>query len=1788
MSNLQRLRDNIAALKVVLSNDGKCGIETLNNYSGFGGLGFILNPLDKSKWTKTDMPCFDDTVKLYELLREHSKDEQEYKAWVQSLKASTLTAFYTPDVLVTSICQTIWDVVSTARVLDPSAGDGVFLKTPLICEGCTSLVAYEKDILTGAILNAKYGRYGKTDIRVAGFETIPPSELRTYDLVATNVPFADVRVYDPLFTSPVRKEAAKMVHRYFVLKGLDCLRDGGLLAYIITSNYLNNDSEQVQEALKKSRLIGAYRLANNLFKENGTEVGTDLLVLQKNMNKKELTSDECMLLTACEEEGCPTNMYFSLYPDHVIATSKEVGTDAYGKPSLVYSHKDGVQGIAEQLSKVLANDMRSNVDVELFGSEELRVKSEEFATATPKDEKKPAKKKATKQEADMTVLHGCYIELEEHERINQQEDAETRKNLNALYDEYVQNYGTLHETKNKQMAKRLNMVDILGLELPNEMGGYSKADIFFKPVAFSTEEQKPMTAQEALSASLNKYGGVKLGYMSDLTGREQGELLDELKGEVFYNPISNDYEIKAKFVSGNVIEKIEKIEAYKKKLKETSYFYDEDSLLCKQLSDALAALKAAIPTPIPFADLDFNLGERWVNADIYQQFACDFFSMPGDTANVTVKYVPALDQYVVASSSWNERIRTQFSVTSETGNKVDGVDLLTHALHNTMPKLMKYKRNEYGRILTKINSKGDTEYEKEEDTEAVQLANTKIEEIRQGYVDWLQQRPKELRDKLADDYNRRFNCFVKPVYDGSHQKFPDLDRKAIQEKYGVKDLYKSQKDCIWMLLLNGGGICDHEVGSGKTMIMCIAAHEMKRLGMCHKPMIIGLKANVSAIAETYRTCYPKAKVLFATEADYCAANRVDFFNRMKTGDWDCIIMSHDQFGRIPQSLEIQRDITYTMLQQVEDSLEAVRNNSDGSYEITKKMQRGLEKRKSNLAAKLAKLKDDLKNRKDDVADFDQLGIDHIFVDESHQFKNLGFVTRHDRVAGLGNVEGSQRAFNMLMAIRTIQRKTGRDLGATFLSGTTVTNSLTELYLLFHYLRPKALEKQGITCFDAWAAIFTKKSQEYEFSLTNTIQLKERFRYFIKVPELAMFYNEITDYKTAEDVGIVRPKKDPVLLKLEPTPDQEEYIRVLMEFAKTGDFSLIGIDNPTRQQENAKMLYATDLARKMSLDMRLIDPMYGDHPNNKVSRCAEKIWQWYQAFDEMKGTQLVFSDLSTWQGKSQWSVYGAIKDKLIDEYHIPAGEIRFIQEAKNDKQKQEIIKLTNEGKVRVLFGSTSMLGTGVNAQKRVVCVHHLDTPWRPSDLEQRDGRAVRKGNEVATDWQDNKVKVIIYAVERSLDSYKFQLLHSKQVFISQLKRGQLNVRTLDEGAMDEKGGLNFAEYMAVLSGNRDLLERAKLEKRIAALEGERKNFYRERHSQEDKLEALRQQTATFKVNIESAQRDLQRFEQAAEKDADGNVVNKLDIDGFAIDTDQMPVGSDEWTAAVAREMMRIDNDTLLPPGQVKQVGHIYGFPIYLRTEKTGTERRHDGSETPVYRNIFMVKGEKIGHTLDNGKLNHGSLSRAARYALDCLLAIPQRVKQWQEAVENDTRQMSQLETILAVEWGKDDALRQMKQELVKLDKKIGDSLKKTDAEVKEIATETKKELPYKFTIERGDTVVTFKRSLVSLVSSAEMRELAKSLVEGLEGYSRKHWHINDGWSWRGDCRYDDEVTAEFTDGDKCQEFILTILRMQDERMNDKAWIREHAALASNGTELTRDNETILAARKLLGIGTKVAV
>ena len=1914
----QKLRDNIEAIRTAFTLDRERRTPTerervlLERYCGFGGLKCILNPAqeltDAVHWAKSDLELFAQTVELHRIIRENSRDEREYKRYMDSLKASVLTAFYTPQAITDTIADVLYDrKVRPRLVLEPSAGMGAFISPVLSNNPQAEVMAFEKDLLTGKMLGHLYPQQ---KIRTEGFEKIEKPFLNHFDLAISNIPFGDIAVFDAEYEkkSVMHRIAAKKVHTYFFLKGMDAVRDGGIVAFITSQSVLNTEGNRGTRYLmmKQANLLSAIRMPNNLFSENAnTEVGCDLIILQKNERKEELSEEDRLFTRTVRSNytGVVTNEYFLDHPERIIHTEAKRDTDPYGKPAMIYTHSGGVEGIAMDLYKMLSEDLSVRLDLEryngiknerletrqtvvvqarqeilqpqvqemqrseakkeenpvrqeaeqgqavpqkvevkqpetpimdlydLFGytQEERRMaeqgvkpdrkkggkfkgkkpvqptlfsmpvegtgrttdkeNAETDAGITPEEaremdeiirggtdaptdaepeaavpatektgpgtaaeesydpedevyrsldwetnppingfyemmmdltperraelrrlgktkmeanaarqaagtteakrEKADAGKTAEPQDATATVVYPIengfeaehdrriaevekslraeeaaltpeerqrkreeemmprpysrplephlkdgslawvhtqgvryqvgvlkdvtrygatfqpldmegmqkekaqlYISMRDtYERLYAQEAERQeandmlRRHLNTYYDEFVMRYGCLNAKQNvKLLMMDASGRNMLALER-SEGGTMVKADIFDHPVSFSQETAVAAESpEEALSASLNRYGGVNLPYMESICDMPQEDMLEALKGRVYYNPIAGNYEIADRFIAGNVVVKAREVEEWIKG--------HEGHGMMPQARESLAALHENIPEQIPFEDLDFNFGERWIPTGVYAAYMSRLF----DT-DVRISYSESLDEYSVACSHRTMKITDEFLVKGYYRH-YDGMHLLKHALHNTCPDMMK-----------KVGEDENGNDIKARDSEGIQLANAKIDEIRNGFTEWLDEQSPEFKKRLTDMYNNKFNCFVRPKYDGSHQTFPGLDLKGL----GITDLYPSQKDCIWMLKQNGGGIADHEVGTGKTLIMCVSAHEMKRLGLVHKPMIIGLKANVREIAETYRKAYPNARVLYASEKDFEAANRVRFFNDIRNNDWDCVIMSHDQFGKIPQSPELQQRILQAELDTVEENLEVLRSQGK---DVSRAMLRGLEKRKFNLQAKLDKVEHAIKSRTDDVADFRQMGIDHIFVDESHQFKNLTFNTRHDRVAGLGNSEGSQKALNLLFAIRTIQERTGKDLGATFLSGTTISNSLTELYLLFKYLRPKELERQDIRCFDAWAAIFAKKTTDFEFNVTNNIVQKERFRYFIKVPELAAFYNEITDYRTAEDVGVDRPHKNEILHNIPPTPDQEYFIKQLMEFAKTGDATLLGRLPLSETEEKAKMLIATDYARKMALDMRMIDPEYEDHPDNKASHCARTIAEYYRKYDEQLGTQFVFSDLGTYQ-PGQWNVYTEIKRKLVEDYGIPAHEIRFIQECKSEKSRKAVIEAMNEGYVRVLFGSTSMLGTGVNAQRRAVAIHHLDTPWRPSDLAQRDGRAVRKGNEIAKLYADNKVDVIIYAVEKSLDSYKFNLLHCKQTFISQLKSGALGARTIDEGAMDEKSGMNFSEYMAILSGNTDLLEKAKLEKRIASLEGERKSFNKGRRESELKLEEKMLALRNNQVAIAAMTENWEKFMATVQIDREGNRLNPIKIDGLD-STDEKTIG---------KRLQEIAKNATTG-GQYKRIGELYGFPIEVVSEPT----LRDGLE--FTDNRFVVKGN-LRYNYNNGHLAMADTHAAATNFLNALEKIPGIIDQHQKRNEVLEQEIPQLQAIAGKTWKKEDELKQLKSELAALDRKI---------------------------------------------------------------------------------------------------------------------------------------------------------
>ena len=1128
----QRLRDNIEAIRTAFTLEREQRAATaeeraiLRKYCGFGGLKCILNPAreltDAVHWAKSDLELFAPTVELHRLIRENSRDDMEYKRFVDSLKASVLTAFYTPKEITDTIADVLADYsVRPSRVLEPSAGVGVFVDAVLRHNPDADVMAFEKDLLTGTILRQLHP---DKKMRIDGFEKIEKPFNDYFDLAVSNIPFGDIAVFDAEFQKSEsfgRRSSQKAIHNYFFLKGLDTVRDGGIVAFITSQGVLNSAKTSVRnELFSQANLVSAIRLPNNLFSDNaGTEVGSDLIILQKNLHKMELSQDE-RLLTVIQTDtktNLTDNAYFIHHPERIVHTTAKLDTDPYGKPAMVYLHEGKTAGIAGDLRRMLDEDCHFRLAMRLYSgaigqarerlaveakvepqtakletvssarAEEIHVdkpqtqpikekpeieprqqnhsvavqltlldlwgmpieepvkkkktakkgnttkrtvpnpkpqvtavppvetakavngnketKPEntvkqsdpddiyatldwetnppingfyemmmgltperrkelrrlaaehqekqrvggtdvkaapaipekearkqpeaqqevtpdhvtdnnasvkpatslfpEFETEKPKEEPLDLSPRpfngmlephhrdgsmvldasrnlgylkditpygATFQPLDLTgyqkekamlyvSLRDSYERLYRYEAEYHDEGSAQREALNTCYDEFVMRYGNLNAKQNvKLVMMDAGGRDILSLERAED-GKFVKADIFERPVSFSVENHANVgSPEEALSASLNKFGTVNLDYMREITDSTEEELLNALKGRVFYNPLVTGYEIKDRFIAGNVIEKAERIEAWMGDNPENGRM--------PEVKQALEALKEAEPQRIAFEDLDFNFGERWIPTGVYAAYMSHLF----DT-DVKIAYSASMDEFSVACGYRTMKITDEFLVKGYYRN-YDGMHLLKHALHNTCPDMMKsIGKDEHGNDI------------KVRDSEGIQLANAKIDEIRNGFSEWLEEQSPQFKERLTTMYNRKFNCFVRPKYDGSHQTFPDLNLKGLASR-GIQSVYPSQKDCVWMIKQNGGGICDHEVGTGKTLIMCIAAHEMKRLNLAHKPMIIGLKANVAEIAATYQTAYPNARILYASEKDFSTANRVRFFNNIKNNDYD--------------------------------------------------------------------------------------------------------------------------------------------------------------------------------------------------------------------------------------------------------------------------------------------------------------------------------------------------------------------------------------------------------------------------------------------------------------------------------------------------------------------------------------------------------------------------------------------------------------------------------------------------------------------------------------------------------------------------------------------------------------------------------------------------------------------------------------------------------------------------------------------------------------------------------------
>ncbi len=1199
---------------------------------------------------------------------------------------------------------------------------------------------------------------------------------------------------------------------------------------------------------------------------------------------------------------------------------------------------------------------------------------------------------------EYTVMRDVYLSLTDKETEENIAYPDLRKRLNALYDSLTEGYGILNSTVNRQRILKdeaFGFVVLASLER-KEGEQYFKADILTESlvenkVAFRTDD--PL---EALARSLNDKGNVDIHFIANATGLSVQETVTALTDHIYLNPVNREWQTADQLLSGNVVSMLSIAQS---ELEKTPGDL--------QLQKSLDALQKVQPEKIPFELLDFNLGERWIPLDYYNRFASQLFEL-----DTEVNYFSSVDTFKVKTARHNAKTLTEYAVQTRNGNTSYGETILEHALENTTP------------FYTYEIERGDKKI-RVPDNEAIQLAHQKIESIRENFTRWLGELSPADKKDIEERYNNTFNCYVLREYDGSHLQFPGLDRK----KLGIEDLYSSQKNSVWRIVQNRGALIDHEVGLGKTLTMIVAAHEMKRLGIVQKPMILALKANVNQIRDTYRKAYPAARILAPGENDFTPDKRIRLFHEIKNNNWDCIILTHDQFGKIPQSPDIQKQIFEKELDNVEADLLTIKTMGG---EISRRMLKGLEIRKGNLAVKLQGIAADIAAKKDAGINFRTLGVDHLFVDESHKYKNLTFTTRHDRVAGLGNMAGSQKALNMLFAVRELQNKFDSDLCVTFLSGTPISNSLTEMYLLFKYLRPREMERQQIENFDGWAAVFAKKTVDFEFSVTNEIIAKERFRHFIKVPELALFYNEITDYKTAKHINLDKPELQEQLVNIKPTPDQEEFIKNLMAFAKTGNASYIGRAQLTPEEDKGRMLIATNYAKKMSADMRLIDPYkYEDHPNHKVNVCAAKVAELYRQSFNHKGTQIVFSDIGT-PKPNEFNLYDALKTRLVERHNISAEHISFIHDW-TDRSRPELFRKMNAGEIRILLGSTEKAGTGLNVQSKIVAMHHLDIPWKPSELEQRNGRGARQGNLLAKSDYDNKVQNFIYAVEQSLDNYKFNLLKNKQTFISQMKNCSLNVRTIDEGSVDEKSGMNFSEYIAILSGDTTLLEKSKLEKKVAVLESLRSAHHKETVRSRYQLEHVQNESASTGETLGKLTIDAGDYKSRLQYEKEGAKANPIQLSHL----------QSADAEAIGMYLMKLVNSWR--PAEASSdhavIGKLYGFDCCIhRQSEMLEENGHVGYR---YYNSYYVESPKtaLKYTWNQGHISGDNPKIATRHFLNAIDRVEGMQEKYTKNLKELEQHIPQLEKLIAKPFEKENELAELKKSVASLEREIAINIQK---------------------------------------------------------------------------------------------------------------------------------------------------
>lgn len=1346
--------------------------EVLSRYVGWGGLSMAFDE-HNAAWAE-------EFKELYASL-----SPEEYRAAMES----TLTAFYTPPVVIKAMYGALDRLgFSQGNILEPSCGTGNFFGLLPESMQNSKLHGVEIDSLTGRIAKQLYQ---KANIAIEGFEktNLPDDH---FDVVLGNVPFGEIRVNDS------RYNAQKfLIHDYFFAKALDKVRAGGVVMFITSKGTMDKASPEVRKYIaQRAELLGAIRLPDNTFKANaGTEVTSDILILQKRDRVIDIEPDWVHLDT--DENGVTMNRYFVEHPDMVLGEIKMESTRFGTFEPVCKARKD------IPLSELLSNAVqRINGEIPELdnGVDEISDEQELSVPADPNvrnfsftlvdgrvyfrenDSMQPASVSMTAENRikGLIQIRDCVRKLIEYQTEDYPEEMirTEQENLNRLYDAYTAKYGLINSRGNYlAFASDESYFLLCSLEVLDDEGNFKrKADMFTKRTIKSHREITSVeTASEALALSIGEKARVDLPYMEQLTGKTQAELVQDLQGVIFKVPNSEpvSYVAADEYLSGNVRNKLTVAELAAKNDPE--------------LAVNVEALKKVIPKDLSAAEISVRLGATWIPQEDIQRFVMELLTPSSYAAGrLKVRYTPINGDWFIENKSSD---MGNVKADSTYGTKrASAYRIIEDTLNLRDTRIFDYVYDEHGNKKAVFNAKETT------------AAQAKQEAIKQAFQDWIWKDP-ERRNRLVRYYNDTFNSVRPREYDGSHITFGGISPEIT--------LRPHQVNAIAHILYGGNTLLAHKVGAGKTFEMVAAAQESKRLGLCQKSMFVVPNHLVGQWASEYLRLYPSANILVTTKQDFETGNRKKFCGRIATGDYDAVIIGHSQFEKIPMSIERQREQLEKQLDDIERGIDDVQASKGEQFTVKQLM-----KTRKAIKTKLEKLNDT--KRKDTVIDFEQLGVDRLFIDESHFYKNLYLYTKMRNVGGIAQTE-AQKSSDLFMKCRYLDEITG-NRGTVFATGTPVSNSMVELYSVQRYLQYDTLAQNGLQHFDSWASTFGETVTALELAPEGTnYRAKTRFAKFYNLPELMQMFREVADIQTADMLKLPVPKVNYHNIKTKPSDIQTEMVASLAKRAEKVRARLVepNIDN---------MLKITNDGRKLALDQRMIDPMLPDEPESKVNTCVDNVYRIWEEHADTKATQLVFCDLSTPKNDGTFNVYDDMREKLIAR-GIPAEQIRFIHEATTDAQKKELFGKVRSGEVRVLFGSTPKMGAGTNVQDRLIAIHNLDCPWRPSDLEQRQGRIERQGNMFP------EVEVYRYVTEQTFDAYLYQLVESKQKFISQIMTSKSPVRSAED--VDEVA-LSFAEVKMLATGDARFKEKMDLDIQVSKLRVLKQSYLSEHYDLEDRV------------------------------------------------------------------------------------------------------------------------------------------------------------------------------------------------------------------------------------------------------------------------------------------------------------------------------------------------------------------